>query len=87
MCVSVCMTIPHAPVSISLLLLLLFKRKIWLPWVFISACGLSLVVMCRLLWLHSMGPRAGRFQELQLADSLVMACGLSHSVEFGILVP
>ena len=47
---------------------------LWLYWVFIATCGLSLVVMCRLIAVASLVCGA---QALGVWASVVAACGLS----------
>ena len=61
----------------------------WMRWVFVAACGFSLVVadrgystaeVHRLLLLQSLSPRTCRLQELWQAGSIVVAHGLHYSV-------
>ena len=65
-------------------------------WVFVAACGFSLVVVPnraysvaevhRLLFLQNISPRTCRLQELWQAGSIVVAHGLSYLAACGIFV-
>ena len=67
----------------------------WMRWVFVAACGFSLVVankgystaeVHRLLLLQNISPRTCKLQELWQAGSIVVAHGLSCSAACGIFM-